>query len=57
MDIVKAKTFSDALILGLVFVASFYLANTLNTTAYIIFQENFASKHHYSNWISNKIYS
>lgn len=51
MDIVKAPNLKDALLLGLVFAASFFLANTLNQTAVIIFQENFSSENKVKDWI------
>jgi uncharacterized BrkB/YihY/UPF0761 family membrane protein len=51
MDIVKAPNLKDALLLGLVFAASFFLANTLNQTAVIIFQEKFSSENKVKDWI------
>ena len=51
MDVIRAKNLKDALILGLVFAGSFFLANTLNQTAIIVFQENFASENKMKDWL------
>ena len=51
MDVVKAPNLKDALLLGLVFAASFFLANTLNQTAIVIFQEKFSSENKVKDWL------
>lgn len=51
MDVIRAKNLRDALILALVFFASFFLANTLNQTAIIIFQEKFSSEDKVKDWL------
>jgi hypothetical protein len=51
MDVIKAPNLKDALVLGLVFAGSFFLANTLNQTAIVIFQENFSSENKTKDWI------
>ena len=51
MDVIRAKNLKDAVILALVFFASFFLANTLNQTAVIVFQEKFASEDKVKDWL------
>ncbi len=51
MDVIRAKNLKDAIILALVFFASFFLANTLNQTAVIVFQENFSSEDKTKDWL------
>jgi len=51
MDVVKAPNLKDALLIGLVFAASFFLANTLNQTAIVIFQEKFSSENKIKDWL------
>lgn len=51
MDVVKAPNLKDALLIGLVFAASFFLANTINQTAIVIFQEKFSSENKIKDWI------
>ena len=51
MDVIKAQSLKDAIILALVFFASFFLANTLNETAVIIYQEKFASEDKVKDWL------
>jgi hypothetical protein len=51
MDVIKAQSLKDAVILSLVFFASFFLANTLNETAVIIYQEKFASEDKVKDWL------
>jgi len=51
MDIVKAPNLKDALLLGLVFAASFFLANTLNQTAIVIFREKISSENKVKDWL------
>jgi hypothetical protein len=51
MDVIKAQNLKDAIILALVFFASFFLANTLNETAVIIYQEKFASEDKVRDWL------
>jgi hypothetical protein len=51
MDVIRAKSLKDSIILGLVFAGSFFLANTLNQTALIVYQENFSSENKIKDWI------
>ena len=51
MDVVNAPNLKDALVLGFVFTASFFLANTFNQTAIVVFQENFSSENKTKDWI------
>jgi hypothetical protein len=51
MDVIKAPNLKDAIILSLVFFASFFLANTLNQTAVIVFQEKFGSEDKVKDWL------
>lgn len=51
MDVIRAKNLKDAIILALVFFASFFLANTLNQTALIVYQEKFASEDKVKDWL------
>lgn len=51
MDVIRAKNLKDAIILALVFFASFFLANTLNQTAVVVFQENFSSEDKTKDWL------
>jgi hypothetical protein len=51
MDVIRAKNLKDAVILGLVFAGSFFLANTLNQTAIIVYQENFSSENKVKDWL------
>jgi len=51
MDVIRAKNLKDAIILALVFFASFFLANTLNQTAVIVFQEKFSSEDKVKDWL------
>lgn len=51
MDVIRAKNLKDALILGLVFAGSFFLANTINQTAIIVYQENFSSENKVKDWL------
>jgi hypothetical protein len=51
MDVIRAKTLKDAVILALVFFASFFLANTLNQTAIVVYQEKFSSDDKVKDWL------
>lgn len=51
MDVIRAPNLKDAIILALVFFASFFLANTLNQTAIIIYQEKFSSDDKVKDWL------
>jgi hypothetical protein len=51
MDVIRAPNLRDAIILSLVFFASFFLANTLNETALIIYQEKFGSQDKVKDWL------
>lgn len=51
MDVIRAENLKDAIILSLVFFASFFLANTLNQTAVIIYQEKFGSEDKVKDWL------
>jgi hypothetical protein len=51
MDVIRAKNLKDAIILALVFFASFFLANTLNQTAVIVYQEKFSSEDKVKDWL------
>lgn len=51
MDVIRASNLRDAIILSLVFFASFFLANTLNQTAIIIYQEKFGSENKVKDWL------
>jgi hypothetical protein len=51
MDVIRAKNLGDAIVLSLVFFASFFLANTINTTAQIVFQEKFSSEDKVKDWL------
>lgn len=51
MDVIRASNLKDAIILSLVFFASFFLANTLNQTAIIIYQEKFGSEDKVKDWL------
>ena len=51
MDVIRASNLKDAIILSLVFFASFFLANTLNQTAVIIYQEKFGSEDKVRDWL------
>jgi hypothetical protein len=51
MDVIRAKNLKDAIVLALVFFASFFLANTLNQTAVIVFQEKFSSEDKVKDWL------
>lgn len=51
MDVIRAPNLRDAIILSLVFFVSFFLANTLNQTAVIIYQEKFGSQDKVKDWL------
>jgi len=51
MDVIRAANLKDAIILSLVFFASFFLANTLNQTAVIVYQEKFGSEDKVKDWL------
>ena len=51
MDVIRASNLKDAIILALVFFASFFLANTLNQTAVIVYQEKFGSEDKVRDWL------
>jgi hypothetical protein len=51
MDVIRAKNLKDAILLSLVFFASYFLANTLNSTALIIYQENFGTENKVKDWL------
>ena len=51
MDVIRAKNLQDAIVLSLVFFASFFLANTINSAAVIIFQEKFSTEDKVKDWL------
>jgi hypothetical protein len=51
MDVIRANNLKDAILLSLVFFASYFLANTLNSTALIIYQEKFGTEDKVKDWL------